>query len=670
MTYVALPTISECSGISRRTLEIACSRIITGTASTWRGAKLVVRQGRSANGGGRSGLRYEILDSSLPDDLQQRLKDHLSTVEGPLFQAADDLNSTKHNWMLLAIEPALSCPHRSPERRAAIEKIASQRHIDWNNQPRTFCVRTIERWLERYDDIGAAAFVKKSRSDRNTARVAVSAAWDSATNLDPIIRSQIADELRRFIRGLIIKDSRRAFILRVAANRLRELTIGASDAARSLPPETFNIPRRFIDQNLRYRKVAIFDRNRKAHEDAKPRIIRSRDGLQPQEIIVGDVHHLDIVMRRPDGSEAWPRAIAWLDLATNRISIDIVLLEKGEGVRNIDVINSFIRMVDAWGMPQTLYLDNGSEYRWAEFVNDALKLIANINYQTTHRNSQIVRAKPYNAAAKAIEGIFGLLEQSYFRTIPGWAGGDRTNKRTHKVGKPTEPFPGTINDLAQLIGIHITAYETTPQRGSLDGISPRKKLENAINSGWQRIAIDRRELHTVFATNESRTPRQGHISFDGDKWTCPELQRFQGNKVNVRVPKFSNPSMLPLLDPLTQKIIGYAERAKRYGILDPVGARVAAKMDLENRDGINELRETAADVDPNLEVTRLVSALPPAQSAPIAGKISISDEAAEIASGMAETPEDREDNRQKKLRRDRLRRLEDYRRIESNKNAK
>ncbi len=207
----------------------------------------------------------------------------------------------------------------------------------------------------------------------------------------------------------------------LAAERLRELSVAASDAARALPQETFSIPRRFIDREQQYRKVAIFDRNRKAHEDAKPRIIRSRTGLEPQQIIVGDVHHLDIVMRRPDGSEAWPKAVAWLDLATNRIWLDLVLLDKGEGIRNADVIKSFIRMVSAWGMPQSLYLDNGSEYRWPEFVNDALKLVADIKYDVDPRRSQIVRAKPYNASAKAIESIFGLLEQRYFRTLPGWA---------------------------------------------------------------------------------------------------------------------------------------------------------------------------------------------------------------------------------------------------------
>lgn len=653
VSQLSTAEFANLAGISERKARRALARAVVG--KSWRGTQLAVQpvSGR----GGNAGQSYVVLASSLPPDLQQRLKDHYSIVERPLFKATDDLSSRKHHWMSLVLAPAWHLPPRSPERRAAIEAIASQPHIDWTNQPRKLSIRTIERWLERADKIGAAAFVRRNRSDKNAARVAISTTWDAATNLDPVARSQIADALRSYIRGLIVKDTSRAVIEMLAAERLRELSVAASDAARALPQETFSIPRRFIDREQQYRKVAIFDRNRKAHEDAKPRIIRSRAGLEPQQIIVGDVHHLDIVMRRPDGSEAWPKAIAWLDQATNRIWLDLVLLDKGEGIRNADVIKSFIRMVSAWGMPQSLYLDNGSEYRWPEFVNDALKLVADIKYDVDPRSSQIVRAKPYNASAKAIEGIFGLLEQRYFRTLPGWAGGDRTNKRTHQVGKPTEPFPGTIADLALAIGNCLALYEIKPQLGSLKGFSPRQAYEKAVAAGWQRITIDPRELHTVFATDESRIPRQGYISFDGDKWTCRELQAFQGKRVIVRAPKFDDPAVLPLLDPANRNIIGFATRASRFGILDPAGAREAAAMDRASKDGIRQLRSNAPDIDPNREIARLVSTLPPAPSAPIAGVIGVSDEAAAIAKGMAETPAERHERQQRKAEQKHLARM-------------
>lgn len=653
MNFVPLSMVAELAGVSRQALAKVCALTSHDSSFTWRGARLSLRQ--ISGRGGRSGLRYEIDSETLPIDLQQRLKDHFAIVDHPVSRIE---GSKKHNWFLLILSPALAHLPRSAERRAAIEAIASRPHVDWTGNLRKLSIRTIERWIAAADQRGAQAFVRQSRVDKNVSRVALSQAWDMAVTIDPVAKSQIAEQIRGYVRGLIVKDTQRTVIKTLAAAKLRELTIAAGmPAAAALPADVFELPRRIIDVESQYRKVAIFDKNRKAHEDAKPRIFRSRDGLQPQEIVVGDVHHLDIVMNRPDGSEAWPKAIAWLDLATNRIWMDLVLLEKGEGIRNADVIASFVRMVTAWGMPQSLYLDNGSEYRWPEFVDDALKLVARVDYSFENRASQVIRAKPYNAPAKAIEGIFGVLEQRYFRTLPGWAGGDRTNKRTHQVGKSTEPFPGTLQDLGGAIGSHLRLYEMTPQLGTLKGRSPRQTLEAAINAGWERVAIDARELHTVFATDEIRILRQGHISYGGDKWTCRELQRFQGDRVIVRAPKFDRPDMLALLDPQGRKVIGYALPAKRFGILDPAGAREAAEMDKVRRSGVRELRASAPHVDPNREIVRLVASIPAALPAPIGATIGVSDEAAEIARGLAETPKQRRDRAQDEADREHFARL-------------
>lgn len=634
---------AEVAGISPQKARRAFSRALAGLQ--WRGARLVV--GPVAGRGGLAGQSYTVRVDSLPADLQQRLKQHFAIVERPMFQAADDLSSKKHKWFSLVLMPALMPPARSAERRTAIEAIAAQRHIDWNNQARKLSIRTIERWIAAHDKVGAAAFVRHSRRDKGASLVAISKAWDFAVTIDPVLRPQIAEQIRKYVRGLLIKDTSRSVVTTLATAKLRELTIAAGmEEARELPADVFALPRRFIDLEKRIRNVAIFDRNRKLYEDNRPRLMRTAAGYAPQQLVVGDVHHIDIVMRRPDGTEAWPKAIAWLDLATNRIWIDLVLLEKGEGIRNSHVIASFIKMVTAWGMPQAVYLDNGSEYRWADFVDDALKLVAHIDYNFEDRNSQVVRAKPYNAAAKSIENKFRVLEQTYFRTLPGWAGGDRTNQRTHQVGKSTEPFPGTIEDLARAIGNCLALYHITAQAGTLKGRSPQQAFDAAVRSGWQRVAIDPRELATVFSTEETRIPRQGYISFAGDKWTCRELQRFQGDRVIVHAPKFDQYSELPLRDPANRKLIGSATRATRYGILDPAGAREAAEMERAGRAGIRELRADVPDIDPNAEIAALVSSAAPALLAPIIGTIGISDERAEMARGMAETPAARRDRQQ------------------------
>ena len=642
--WITIADLAPFWGRSESALEKGCRRISAGRAATYRDCALIVRRARGR--GGSAGFHYEVLIESLPLGIQQALKAQ-PTAEQLAFAFRHD-GEAKRDWMSRLLAPAAACPKGSGARSAAIDAILNRRITDWTGAPFITSRRNIQRKLAACERDGAGALAPRMRADKGIKRVAIAKAWDRrmrAAGTGALAIQEIAVELQSYIRGLYKKNTSPKIIGTLAAARLRELTVLAEvGGAGSWPGAAFAVPRRFIEAESAHRNVAIFKKDRKAFEDAKPRILRTRDGLVPMQIVVGDVHHLDICMRRPDGSITWPKAIAWLDLATNRVWLTIVLLAPGEGIRNADVIASFIEMCTAWGMPQTLYLDNGSEYRWSDFINDALKLIARVECGDD-RDSRIVRAKPYNAPAKVIEGIFGVLEYTYFRTLPGWAGGDRTNKKTEKVGRPTEPFPGGIDELRAAIASHLTLYEISPQRGALKGRSPRQAYEAAIAAGWQRIAIDPRELYVAFATDELRIPRQGYISFAGDKWTCPELQSYLGERIIVRAPKFDSPAVLPLLDAKTRDVNGFAQRARRFDMLDPAGAREAATMDRRRRAAIRELDRAAPDIDPNAEIARLTGNVPPAIEAPIAGTIGISPEAAEIARGLAEPPAEREARR-------------------------
>ena len=298
------------------------------------------------------------------------------------------------------------------------------------------------------------------------------------------------------MRGLVKAGESATWIRMLAGNKLAELT-----AAKGFDPGSAElraiceIPGNFVQAEAVYRKVHRFNTDRKAYEDAKPRIRRTRAGLLPMDVIAGDIHPDDIQVAREDGSLATPRMIAWLDLATNRVWADVVLLEKGEGIRNAHVIASFVAMVQAWGAPRALYINNGNAYNFAEFVDDALKLIDGDRRRFidrvspwAERDSSIIRAQPYNAAAKPIEGIFSVLERHYFSTIPGWIGGERM-KKTANVGRAPEPFPGTFEELRTVIASQLAAYGVTPQRGSLKGRSPRAVYAAAVADGWGMTAV-------------------------------------------------------------------------------------------------------------------------------------------------------------------------------------
>lgn len=617
-------------------------------SKTWRGSTLIVSVEHHRQG--YAGLNYKVLVSSLPLGLQEELRTYRAAFEAP-SKPRDD-TAAERDWWSLILAPAIAQPKHSRERAAAIADLLSRLLTDWQGQPIAPSARTIHRKLDLYEKHGIAGLAGRQRRDKGTTHVVLSDRWDSAVPFDQATREKITEKLRAYIRGLHKDDAAPKVIGMLAARRLAELTNAAGFPAPA-DAGMFAVPRAFIEGERVFRNVAVFNKDRKAYEDAKPRIRRTREGLAPMQLVCGDVHHLDIVMRRPDGTEAWPKAIAWLDLATNRIRLDLMLLGKGEGIRNTDVIASFCRMVAAWGMPRGLYLDNGSEYRWSEFVDDAMHLVERIDGPGDGRESRIVRAQAYNAAAKAVEGIFKVLEYTYFRTLPGWAGGDRTNKKTAKVGKPTDPFPGTLDELRAAIGNCLGLYEIAPQRGAIGNRSPRQVYEAALADGWQKVALDPRQLRTVFAVSEVRRVRQGMIELGGRRWTCPQLAAFLGDRVTVRVPKFEAPAMLPLLDD-AGKVFAFAEPESVYAMTDREGARAASRMQRARRSAIRELDGAAPAISTMDEMARMAATLMPAPDAPTVATIEVSRQASEIAAAMAEAPEDRAARRRREAQEDAL----------------
>ncbi len=198
----------------------------------------------------------------------------------------------------------------------------------------------------------------------------------------------------------------------------------------------------------------------------------------------GDVHPMDVLLPRPDGSTFTAKLACFQDWATNRIFVYPVFLEPREGVRQEHIAAAFIEMTQApgWGLAQNLYIDNGKEYGCADLIADAMRLNTQFRVLTDDKFDTFVqepdrpvrRAQPYNAAAKAIEGMFGVLERTVYSALPGWIGGNRMVKKTANVGRAPVPYPHGKAEFLRDLNIALEAFETMPQSGQLNGRSPRE----------------------------------------------------------------------------------------------------------------------------------------------------------------------------------------------------
>lgn len=615
------------SGISARKARKALSR------GMWRGATLVVRQRRGQ--GGRSGLHYEVLVSSLPLAIQERFIEEPEASSLVLRSDADA--NTLRSWLFALIEPALAHPKHSRERGEYVRAIAGRTHVAPNGRTVRLSERTLQRLVGRFEHDGAAGLQGRTRADRGQRRVVISRQWHKAVPFDAAIKEAIATRATEHVRALWRSGVVLSMVIRSGSEWLMKATQNAGfDPGPRKLRRICELPRRFVEPHKHLRKVHRYERDRKAHEDAKPRIRRTRDGLDPMEVLVGDVHHLDIYVAREDGTLATPKMIAWYDFATTRIFATFLLCPAGESVRNEHVIASFVAMVrhPEWGMPRILYLDNGSEYNFAPFISDALKLVSPNGLQ---RVEPIIHAKPYNASAKAIEGVFGLLERNYFSQLPGWIGGDRMRTKTANVGRAPAPFNGSMTVLEQNLRAYLTLYESQPQRGELKGLSPGEAFKAAVGAGWQRTDIDPFALHVAFSTEESRVVKQGAISVGGKRWTCAELQSYLGDQVSVLIPKFEDWPRLPLKDD-RGRLLGFAVPDTPYYVLDPEGARESARRSGRYEKAMRMAGRAVPRADLVGEAIASARLAPPVPVPPSAGIITLNNDAAAIGRAIAETP--------------------------------
>lgn len=294
----------------------------------------------------------------------------------------------------------------------------------------------------------------------------------------------------------------------LTGDKLRDLTTQHGGNPDTMPSRAFDIPLDFYREELRYKKVARHKKDRKASHDAKPRIQRSIADLEPMDVVVMDVHHINVLIERETGKTATAKMIAFLDIATSRLFVEIIMFEGKGGVRNSDIITAFINMCmdKTFGLPRVLYVDNGSEYGWADHLQDALKLNIRINgFDWQSGRNPVVRATPYNASAKHVEGVFRQLNQQLIAVIPGFIGDDRMNPKQEKLGRSMTPFPGSFDDFVTAVKkLVYGAYGWAAQYGELKGVSPLEKFQQFVSAGWKATIVDGEDLLTVFTQGQAQ----------------------------------------------------------------------------------------------------------------------------------------------------------------------
>lgn len=581
--WLSTAEFAQLAGISRQAARKALHDSLRGRV--WRERHLKVRHALVP--GGRGGLGYEVEGASLPRELlkQQNLGNAPRPNPAPTPRAKATGQDARVLARLAIIAAALEHPAQSRARsdavmRASFESLKSP--------------RTLYRWISHYEAHGIRGLGHAAAPNASPRRVRVSRAFDGAfhaAGYDDALLAKIATDFERALKGLWMSRAEQAGSTEL--RRLAEfLLLELCEASQvQLPREAYRLSRRGVERFAHFRVVNQRRNDRKAFDDAKPRIRRDWTGLAPMERVVADVKHLDVIVTRADGSPAWPKIVAFMDAGTGRVFAHPVLLERGEGVRQEHVIEAFLAMVaqPTWGFPQGLYLDNGSEFGALVKIDSALQLLNQTGART------IIFARPYNASAKPIESLFARLDRYVFALLPGYAGPNRMAKKTQTVGKPPKPYPGTWDEFSATLRDLIGAHNLRPVGGAWAGASPQDWLQQKIDAGWQPATVEASALDAAFADPDSRRVDRGIVRVGGQRYSHPGLAALPSRTVvDLALPWRRG---APPLARVSGSWV-YLEREVPYPARWVEGARESSRRQTSQSRHVTRLAREAPVVDP------------------------------------------------------------------------
>ncbi len=614
MTYLPANEFACAAGIAERTARHALS--VAAQGKPWRGHHLPVVQ-LPGQRGGAGGVTWGLDLAHVSPDLVAEapgLRDYMDKPTAPTAPQID----TGHTWRvararerLTIIRPILDTAPRSRARGEALRAVAAGRHLIKGTLVKV-SLPTLKRWIGDFERGGIAALQPQPSNVTGARRVLICRAWDNGIDLSEKAREAVAAELATYTMSLIAKAVSGLQVQRLTSRKLAELSGAAgSELSRAALDRLCRVNQKYTDRFKAMRRVARHDLDNKAFFDNDlPRIARGRSAW-PMELVYGDVHPIDIYVKSPEGKgQLRLRLIAWMDDCTRYMWATVAVFGKGQGIRQIDIADALYRMVcdPAGGVPRVLYLDNGGEYA---ALADAMAEIPGAVDALAARGG-VVKAMPYNGPAKGLlEHAFSTLEQGYFKHIPGWIGGDRTNKKTEAVGKPVKGFEGPIEDLVEQVLEMVAAYNDAPQGGLLGGKSPRQMMQAAIDMGWQAVALDEDAFDFAFSHREDRTITQGRFRFDSEYWVSDQtLALGAGDAVQLRIPLRSDAQGVFVLHD-GKRLAGRAVKETLYHPLDRAGAREKSRRTAIQAEAIRTLKASRDPaIDPATEILRGVNRIP------------------------------------------------------------
>ncbi len=393
--YIDINTIAKIKGLSsNRFLRIAIKK-----------GKYIAREVTVQ--GGKS---YEIKDSSLEVEVQEKLEDEERKSKSTALVPINNINFISENARLTALARVdIISALETIRKRYPTKKVADSIFIELYNSglylPQIYkfmgklSIGTIYRWMKNYEDYGYQGLVPQRKVQ-------------SQNEYNTILNNEMKQV---FLKYLLHPNK---FSIGKAINLTRHVLEkrGYEDIPYNL---TF---RRFAEhfKKTNYSKWILMREGEKAyHDKVEVYIERDISKLEVGDVLIADGHVLNFQVINPfTGKPTRATLVGFLDWkSTALVGYEIMMTE------NTQCIASALRnsILNLGLIPKVVYQDNGKAFKAKYFQHTDFDE-SGFNGVYSNFGIKSVFAKPYNARAKVIERFFLEFQEEFEKMMPSYIG--------------------------------------------------------------------------------------------------------------------------------------------------------------------------------------------------------------------------------------------------------
>jgi len=312
-------------------------------------------------------------------------------------------------------------------------------------------------------------------------------------------RCKITSEQYEYFKKLYLKERG------PTAEKCRLVTFGKfRDTDKTLELSTFPSASAFLSKLRKHLKQPAIDYARKGELYYKRNheyyISRDWTGIEAGAWLVSDHHQLDVLCIDQYGTKVRPWVTAWMDLRTNKMVSSWL---HPEAPNSDHIFMTFAWAVEADGLPDGVYLDNGKDYRSLDLTGNP-KRYKYWQEENEHRarclfnlfQVKTLFAREYNAQAKPIEPRFKQVVAGFSKFFPGYTGSNVVERPESLNKQVRQKKLMTFDEVNRLFNKHIEdTYNNMPSNGELlKGLSPNRAYHKFQKKNLRKPSTDSMQL--------------------------------------------------------------------------------------------------------------------------------------------------------------------------------